>query len=203
MPPSIFVFIKIVSTKVQNWRACSEHSLSVSWPSSCCHDHYIGASKFVCHIGSLSETSDELFAILNARECVILVHQSIRHSIGFWILRIADQSLRESVPVNKVDIQCAHPCKIGKRWWCHPGHARNWYGSSSTAVYTLRWRLESAIQTPKQHPTWTPHKVRTSAFSSLRQRMYPHSQPQPHAHATWRYICVFSEQMSVDTLSTY
>jgi hypothetical protein len=113
MPSPTFVFIKIVSAKVQNWRACSERSLSVPWPPSCCHDHYIGASKFACHIGSLSDASDELFAISNARERTILARQSIRHSIGFWILRIADQSLRESVSVKKVDVSAHLPVILG------------------------------------------------------------------------------------------
>jgi hypothetical protein len=113
MPSPTFVFIKIVSAKVQNWRACSERSLSVPWLPSCFHDHYIGASKFACRIGSLSDASAELFAILQARECAVLAHQSIRHSIRFWILRIADQSLPESVSVNKVDVSAHIPARLG------------------------------------------------------------------------------------------
>jgi hypothetical protein len=114
MPSPTFVFIKIVSAKVQNWRACSERSLSVPWLPSCFHDHYIGASKFACRIGSLSDASDELFTILQARECAVLAHQSVRHSVGFWILRIADQSLRESVELSVNKVVSAHiPVRLG------------------------------------------------------------------------------------------
>jgi hypothetical protein len=113
MPSPTFVFIKIVSAKVQDWRACSERSLSVPWPPSCFHDHYIGASKFSCRIGSLSDASDESFVILQGRECAVLAHQYIRHSIGCRILQIADQSLRYSVSDNKVDVHAHIPVRLG------------------------------------------------------------------------------------------